>query len=686
VRSSFFSSFRFFHIDKTTTTTTTTILLLLKIIQRTTYDNNNILLVPQKISFQIKKKPTTIHNNNPQQESQPLSSSLMTTATTTNNNTEEPIVSVKATPIGPKSPFGSEITFSVYERGCIFLQGPSGRGKTTIVSVLAGLVDSESVRKTLDLDVTVKWNPSVPLRERCGILFQQTTLVDELTVIGNLTLALQQCPSNKYSNVTEAVKELLDIVGLDYDKDGPKLPTQLSGGMGRRVCLALQLAQHKHVVVLDEPFTGLDYESAVEIANELTRIRKTQKTALILISHEPHLTKLVMDPRGQTFQNEIVELKPPLRAGASSTSSGQQHHRSVSFGIYFYDRFIERLIDYVVYSFPLIALAFIACGLAISMLTADLLERLEISGKVLELVEQEVKPLLKLLTGGEDVSMIQMMAIRFKVNAMLNQTIPPAKATLYVIGLTKLFVLEVGPLLTALLLCGRIGGSYAGKVGTMQATNQNKLLQTLGISPRYWTFYPSLLAALLAGPILTLMGTGVALYLSGYIGPLYGIGNTKNYWNELQSTLFPVLRLQCFEPFWNVPITDDIASIEENTTDSVSAEGSCSFVTGGTRSLLSAIQNAISDPTSLDLRVTYNNENDIKDTLIELATYPPIYHLLKAQVFIVIIICVAEVVARSQRHLTPRGVPSVITFSVVTAGLLVILADWGFSQLWLLRE
>ena len=74
------------------------------------------------------------------------------------------------------------------------------------------------------------------------------------------------------------------------------------------------------------------------------------------------------------------------------------------------------------------------------------------------------------------------------------------------------------------------------------------------------------------------------------------------------------------------------------------------------------------------------------DTFVEIATYPPVYHLMKAKVFILIIMVVAETISRMRPDLTPRSVPSVITFSVVTAGLLVILADWGFSQLWLLRH
>ena len=96
---------------------------------------------------------------------------------------------------------------------------------------------------------------------------------------------------------------------------------------------------------------------------------------------------------------------------------------------------------------------------------------------------------------------------------------------------------------------------------------------------------------------------------------------------------------------------------------------------------------------SLDVRVTYKATTDssspygwIADTLIEIVTYPLIYHLLKSEIFIVTIMSVAEYVARKNINLTPKGVPACITQSVVISGLLVICLDWAFSQLWLLRE
>jgi hypothetical protein len=97
---------------------------------------------------------------------------------------------------------------------------------------------------------------------------------------------------------------------------------------------------------------------------------------------------------------------------------------------------------------------------------------------------------------------------------------PDLKAALFAAGLAKLFVLELGPLLTALLLAGRIGGSYTGEVATMVATNQARLLTTLGVSPVAWTLAPAALAALLAAPLLTLLGTAIALAAGAVTGAL----------------------------------------------------------------------------------------------------------------------------------------------------------------------
>jgi ABC-type transporter Mla maintaining outer membrane lipid asymmetry ATPase subunit MlaF len=278
------------------------------------------------------------------------------------------LVRVTANPTGPKCPFGTALEFTLRRGGCVCLRGPSGRGKTTIATVLAGVAGRgagrHAVPSKLQMEVRCEWDPSIPFQERCGVLFQQTTLLDDLTVAGNLAVALDHVRHDDDQARDMKIKQLLDAVGLDYDRDASKRPTELSGGMGRRACLALQLAQQKRVIVLDEPFTGLDYDAAVSVARELVHLRLSRGTALLLISHEPHLTKLVMD-ESRTQHNHVVDLTPPsgTSGGDSNGGSIQDRHarkKPSQFGTKFHDRFLERVVDYTLYSFPLIALAFVA--------------------------------------------------------------------------------------------------------------------------------------------------------------------------------------------------------------------------------------------------------------------------------------------------------------------------------------
>jgi ABC-type transporter Mla maintaining outer membrane lipid asymmetry permease subunit MlaE len=285
------------------------------------------------------------------------------------------------------------------------------------------------------------------------------------------------------------------------------------------------------------------------------------------------------------------------------------------------------------------------------MLSSDILKRLNVTDPVLEIVDKEVRPMLKMLTG-DDPNAMTMMMINLKIRSMLNNVVPGAKATLYALGMAKLFILEIGPLVTALLLSGRIGGSYAGEVATMQATAQNNLLKTLGISPRLWTLGPALLAALIASPLLTTIGTAIAIYLGGLVGPSYGIGTFDQYFEDIRRAVFPTLRLR------------SIVAWEGGEYDGYS--------------VVKVIQ-------SLDLRCSVGNSS-LWETVVEILTYPPFFLFAKATFFMTIIMLVSESAARISQNLTPRSVPGVITRSVVLSSLLIIVADWGFSQLLLKRQ
>lgn len=570
-----------------------------------------------------------------------------------------PLVTFSVSRTGPRCPFGnSSVEFNFFRGGCVWLSGHSGAGKSTLSTYLAGLSSDSDLRK-LDIKVDeCSWDSSLARGERCGVLFQQTTLLDSLTVAGNVCVALEACATQRDQKEIQSarqrdfeIKRLIELVGLDYARDGSKRPTELSGGMARRASLALQLAQRKHLIVLDEPFTGLDRDSAVSVAKALVHLRRETGTALLLISHEPDLAALVMDNGVQGGSESITLDRPDARTcdGVHSANT-----KPCLFGRTVFERFCEKLGDYFLWSVPLISLTFVACGLAISMLSSDILRRIDVTEPVLAIVDKEVRPLIKMLTS-EDPGAMTMMMINMKVRGMLNSVVPGTKATLYALGMAKLFVLEIGPLVTALLLSGRIGGSYAGEVATMQATAQNKLLVTLGVNPRKWSLIPALSASLIAAPLLTVLGTALALWLGGLVGPSYGIGTYESYVTDVRSAILPGLRLRSI-----------VAWVEEHESSN--------------RSLFDFF-------LSLDLRCTVGATGSACwDTFIEIITYPPCFLFVKSSVFMTIVVLVSEHAARRRKHLTPRNVPGVITQSVVMASLAIIVADWGFSQLLLKRQ
>lgn len=539
-----------------------------------------------------------------------------------------PFVSLAARIVGPHAPFANKmVTFDLGPGTCVHLQGPSGVGKTTLSMALAGHVPP----KGLSLQLSVDWDRDIPVSERCGVLFQQSVLLDDLTVAGNLHLALITAkPQSK--DTSSEIKRLLELVGLSFVNDAHKRPTELSGGMGRRASLALQLAQKKHVIVLDEPFAGLDYEAAVSVAKELVHISRTEHVSYVLISHEPEIAKIVCDG---CQHNQRIELIPKKATEGQDTYQSSYQH--LLQGVSFVDRLVEHVVDYLFYTMPLILLAFIASGLAISMLSADSLRRIDITNQALEIIQREVKPLIKTLTG-EDPSALTMMGVNMKVRGMLRETIPPAKAALYAVGMVKLFVLQIGPLLTALLLCGRIGGSYAGRVGILLASKQSALLETMGVNPVRWTLLPALVAGIVAAPVLTVMGTAVALWIGYVVGPTYyDIGSQADFRGKLVETILPKLRLD-------------------------------------------------------GLQTTFPTKYPLYDFAIEILTYPPFYHLFKSMLYVLLILGISQVCAmstvgsRTTTGLTPRDVPTGITLAVVSSGLIIILVDGALSQLLLRRH
>lgn len=169
-----------------------------------------------------------------------------------------------------------DINLSVERGEFASIVGPSGCGKTTILSVIAGLIKPTG-RVLLDGNVVTKPTGDI------GYCLQRDSLFPWLTVEKNVLVGLKlQKKLNDKSK--EYAYELLEKYGLkDFAKS---YPSQLSGGMRQRVALIRTLAFKPKILLLDEPFSALDFQTRLEVANDVGSIIKQEQLTALLVTHD----------------------------------------------------------------------------------------------------------------------------------------------------------------------------------------------------------------------------------------------------------------------------------------------------------------------------------------------------------------------------------------------------------------
>lgn len=174
--------------------------------------------------------------------------------------------------------FGDKVIFENYTRtvefnGILIIQGKSGLGKTTLMRMLAGLEKADQ-------------GEIIHSAEKISFMFQEDRLIPFVTVLKNLTAVCGEERALKY----------LSLMGLEGEKDNS--PTALSGGMRRRVALARSLCFESDLVILDEPFKGLDETLKNEICEIIREESKNRN--FIIISHDSE--------DAEKLNAEIIEL------------------------------------------------------------------------------------------------------------------------------------------------------------------------------------------------------------------------------------------------------------------------------------------------------------------------------------------------------------------------------------------
>lgn len=188
----------------------------------------------------------------------------------------QPIVELKNIDLNYNNPYGEtcalkDVNISVMPGEFIAIVGPSGCGKSTLLSIIAGLLEPSGGELNINSQAVV------------GYMLQKDYLFEWRTIRSNACLGLELQNKLTPENV-QHVDELMELYGLGEFKDS--YPSELSGGMRQRAALIRTLAVKPELLLLDEPFSALDYQTRLYVSDEIgTIIRQESKTA-ILVTHD----------------------------------------------------------------------------------------------------------------------------------------------------------------------------------------------------------------------------------------------------------------------------------------------------------------------------------------------------------------------------------------------------------------
>jgi phospholipid/cholesterol/gamma-HCH transport system ATP-binding protein len=201
------------------------------------------------------------------------------------------------------------VSLQLFKGENLAVLGKSGSGKSVLIKCIVRLFNPDhGTINVLGEDVTALNNESLgELRKKIGFLFQSGALYDSMTVRQNLEFPLRRIKKDlSQKEINEKVNEALENVGLSDTLN--KMPSQLSGGMRKRISLARTIVVDPIIILYDEPTTGLDPATSDEISLLINDIQKKYKTSSLIITHDIECARntadrLIMLHEGEVYKN-----------------------------------------------------------------------------------------------------------------------------------------------------------------------------------------------------------------------------------------------------------------------------------------------------------------------------------------------------------------------------------------------
>lgn len=206
----------------------------------------------------------------------------------------------------------------------VVIMGLSGSGKTTLLKIMSGLLKPTSGEVHIDnADITkLKEDELNRIRYRMGVVFQYGALFDSLTVYDNVSFALARHTRLTKIEIDKIVEEKLSLVGLPGTEK--LMPSQLSGGMQKRVGLARAIAMNPQILFYDEPTSGLDPVMTTIIDSMIMEMHRNLGVTSVVVSHDIKSILRIADKVAMVYDGHIIAYGTPAEISGTSDERVRQ--------------------------------------------------------------------------------------------------------------------------------------------------------------------------------------------------------------------------------------------------------------------------------------------------------------------------------------------------------------------------
>lgn len=203
------------------------------------------------------------------------------------------------------------LSLKIREGEIIFILGTSGTGKSVLLKNLVGLLTPDEGEIWIDNQEVSKFSEEeyLPIRKKCGMVFQHPALFDSLTIFENVAFGLRRHYQLDEDTIKDKVHKALKLVHLTGTEQ--KRPAQISYGMQKRVSLARTVALEPRILLFDEPTTGLDPVTTTAVNQLILDLSRELKTTSLVVSHDMNCALSIADRIVVLDKGNIVALGTP---------------------------------------------------------------------------------------------------------------------------------------------------------------------------------------------------------------------------------------------------------------------------------------------------------------------------------------------------------------------------------------